>query len=133
MVTSRRENWPMATVRKLLLIVFNPSEAVSCLRSRYWKTNPTAEEQADFERLADELGYLPLGLTLASSYMQSNTFTPGRYLEKWKQEDQKLLNFIGDDDEPNRSLVGAFNVSYKQHVGNIGCHRVAKELRNRES
>ena len=112
LVASRRENWPTSTVRKLRLDVFNPSEAVSCLRSRYWKTDPTVQEKADFKRLAHELGYLPLGLTLASSYMRRNAFTPGRYLEKWEQEQQKLLNFVGDDDE--RSVIGAFNVSYGQ-------------------
>jgi hypothetical protein len=103
---------PKATVGKLRLDVFNPGEAVTCLRSRYWKPDPTEEEQADFKRLAAELGYLPLGLTLASSYMQSNTFTPSRYLEKWEQEQQKLLNFIGDDDE--RSVIAASRLSYEQ-------------------
>jgi tetratricopeptide (TPR) repeat protein len=118
LVTSRRENWPTATVRKLRLDFFNPSEAVSCLRSRYWniKTDSTDEEQADlqadFKRLADKLGYLPLGLTLASSYMKSYRRTPGLYLEKWEEEQQKLLNFIGDDDK--RSVIGAFKVSYEQ-------------------
>jgi hypothetical protein len=114
LVTSRREDWPRATARKLPLKVFNSSEAVACLRSRYWKADPTDEERADFERLADELGHLPLGLTLASSYMELRRITPGRYLEDWKQKHQKLLTFVGNDDEPNRSLLAAFNVSYEQ-------------------
>jgi tetratricopeptide (TPR) repeat protein len=126
LATTRREDWPSATVRKLQLNVFNRTEAVSCLRSRYWKSEATGEDLVGFEKLADQLGYLPLGLTLASSYMESRRITPGRFLEDWKEKHQTLLGF-GDDTEANRSLLAAFKVSYDQlsPAAVVLCHQLA--------
>ena len=46
-ITSRRDDWPTGSVRKLPLDVFTPEEARACLRSRYWKTEVSARELAD--------------------------------------------------------------------------------------
>ncbi len=48
MITSRREDWPVGTVHKLPLDVFTPDEAEACLRSRYWKPEPSAGELSGF-------------------------------------------------------------------------------------
>ena len=127
LVTTQRKDWPRATVQKLELKVFNPTEAVSSLRSRYWKSEATGDDLADFEKLADQVGYLPLGLTLASSYMGNYRITPGRYLADWKQKHQKVLNFVGDDTEVNRSLLTVFKVSYDQlsPAAVVLCHWLA--------
>ena len=113
-VTSRREDWPKASVRKLRLGVFSLNEAVNCLLSRYWKSEPSAAELADFEQLAEELGRLPLALTLAASYMESHAFSPKRYLAKWREKDATLLDFDAEGVEHDRSLQAAFKVSYDQ-------------------
>ena len=81
LVTSRREDWPRSTVRKVPLHLFTIEEARACLLSRYWKSEPPVEETADFDRVATELGFLPLALVLAASYMDSRRITPARYLE----------------------------------------------------
>jgi hypothetical protein len=114
LVTSWREDWPRASTRKLPLEIFSLEEAVACLRSRYWKSEPTAEELTGFEQLAEKLGRLPLALTLAASYMESRGITPGRYLGMWKEKDEILLNFDADDVDYDRSLLAAFKVSYDQ-------------------
>ena len=77
LVTSRREDWPRSTVRKLPLDLFTIEEARSCLLSRYWKSEPPVDEIADFDRVATELGFLPFALVLAASYMDSRRITPG--------------------------------------------------------
>jgi SEFIR domain len=76
LVTSRREDWPRTTVSKLPLSLFTIEEARTCLLSRYWKPKPPVEETADFDRVAIELGFLPLALVLAASYMDSRRIPP---------------------------------------------------------
>ena len=82
LVTSRREDWPHSTVRKVPLELFTIEEARACLLSRYWKSEPSVEEIADFDRVATELGFLPLALVLAASYMGSRRITPARYMSE---------------------------------------------------
>ena len=64
LITSRRRDWPKGTVSTVPLDLFTLEEARECLRSRYWKKEPSAQELADFDRLAEELGRLPLALAL---------------------------------------------------------------------
>jgi tetratricopeptide (TPR) repeat protein len=113
LITTRREDWPRALMRTLHLETFNLAEAVSFFRSRYWKSAPIPEELRDFEDLADHLGNLPLALTLASSYMESQKKSPRQYLHDWQTKNEQLLNFE-DRVEYNRSLLAAFKVSYEQ-------------------
>jgi hypothetical protein len=113
-ITSRRDDWPAGSVRKLPLDVFTPEEARACLRSRYWKTEPSARDLADFDRVADELGYLPLALALAASYMDSRRIAPARYLEVWKEKHDAILGFSAEDLDYDRSLLAAFQLSYSQ-------------------
>ena len=112
LVTSRREDWPRSTVRKLPLDLFTIEEARACLLSRYWKSEPPVEEIADFDRVATELGFLPLALVLAASYMESRRITPARYMTEWKQKHDTLLGFTAGDVEQGRSLLAAFKLSY---------------------
>ena len=51
-ITSRRDDWSKATVRKLSLELFTIEEARACLLSRYWKPEPSADELAGFENVA---------------------------------------------------------------------------------
>ena len=70
------------------------------------------EEIADFDRVATELGFLPLALVLAASYMDSRRITPARYMVEWKQKHDTLLGFTAEDVEQGRSLLAAFKLSY---------------------
>ena len=111
-VTSRREDWPRSTVHKVPLDLFTLEEARACLLSRYWKSDPPAKEIADLDRVATELGLLPLALVLAASYMDSRRITPARYMDEWKQKDDTFLGFTSEDVEEGRSLLAAFKLSY---------------------
>ena len=111
-VTSRRADWPKGTVQQLPLNLFTADEARACLRSRYWKREPSDEELAGFERVARELGCLPLALAIAASYMESRSITPERYLQEWGQKRDALLDFLAEDLDYDRSLIAAFRVSY---------------------
>lgn len=113
-ITSRRDDWPKATVYTLTLDLFTPEEARACLRSRYWKAEPSTQELADFDRVADELGHLPLALALAGSYMYSSRISPARYLEEWREKHDRLLAFSAPDVDYDRSLLAAFELSYSQ-------------------
>ena len=111
-ITSRRRDWPKGTVSTVPLDLFTPEEARECLRSRYWKKEPSAQELADFDRLAIELGRLPLALALAASYMESQSIPPARYLAAWKQKHEALLKFSGEDLDNGRSILATFQLSY---------------------
>ncbi|MGA2938650.1 MAG: tetratricopeptide repeat protein [Syntrophobacteraceae bacterium] len=111
-ITSRRDDWPIGIVRRLPLDLFTPEEARACLVSRYWKEKPSPRELADFDRVAEELGRLPLALALAASYMESRRIAPGRYLAEWKEKREKLLDFSAADVDYPRSLLTAFKISF---------------------
>ncbi len=113
-ITSRRDDWPTGIVRRLPLDLFTPEEARACLLSRYWKEKPSPSELADFDRVAEELGRLPLALALAASYMGSRRIAPGQYLAEWKEKHEKLLDFSAADVDYPRSLLTAFKVSFDQ-------------------
>ena len=112
LITSRHRDWPKGIVSTVELNLFTPAEARECLRSRYWKKEPSAQELADFDRLAEELGRLPLALALSASYMESQSIPPARYLVAWKGKHDALLKFSGDDFDSGRSLLGTFQLSY---------------------
>ncbi|MGA2028239.1 MAG: tetratricopeptide repeat protein, partial [Syntrophobacteraceae bacterium] len=111
-ITSRRDDWPTGIVRKLPLDLFTPEEARACLLSRYWKEKPSPGELTDFDRVAQELGLLPLALAVAASYMKWRRIAPGRYLAEWKEKHEKLLDFSAPDVDYPRSLLTAFKVSF---------------------
>ena len=113
-ITSRRDDWSKATVRKLPLELFTIEEARACLLSRYWKPEPSADELAGFENVANELGFLPLALVLAASYMESRKITPLRYLKDFREKRDQLLDFSAKDVDYDRSLLAAFRLSYDQ-------------------
>ena len=46
LITSRRRDWPKGTVSTVPLDLFTLEEARECLRSRYWKQKPSAQELA---------------------------------------------------------------------------------------
>jgi tetratricopeptide (TPR) repeat protein len=114
LITSRRDDWPKGIVRKLSLGLFTPEEARACLVSRYWKPKPPARELADLDRVAGELGFLPLALALAASYMESRSIGPAQYLAAWKEKRDALLDFSAEDVDYDRSLLAAFTVSFGQ-------------------
>ena len=111
-ITSRRRDWPKGTVNPVSLDLFTPEEARECLHSRYWKKEPSAQELSDFDRLAQELGRLPLALALSASYMEWQSIPPARYLVAWKEKHDALLKFSGDDLDNGRSLLTTFQLSY---------------------
>jgi len=48
-------------------------------------------DQADFERLADELGYLPLALDQAAAYMQYTAINPAAYLDRLRRYPARMF------------------------------------------
>lgn len=79
LVTSRRSDWPPElNVNVLPLHVFQPQESVGFLRARLGHE----ETESDLMRLADKLGYLPLALELASSYIRVAEVTVSHYLKE---------------------------------------------------
>ncbi len=117
LITSRRDDWPRGTAVQLPLDVFSPDEARACLLSRYWKTEPSERELADFDGVARELGFLPLALVLAAGYMESRRITPGRYLEVWQEKRDSLLAYSSEALDYDRSLLAAFELSSSQLDG----------------
>ena len=88
LVTSRRAEWPSTVnVRTLSLDVLTP-EASSQLLRRYVPQNGT---DAELRAIGETLGYLPLALHLAGSYMDyfrdADFGQPARYLEQLSSDE----------------------------------------------
>ncbi|MBV9790097.1 MAG: tetratricopeptide repeat protein, partial [Chloroflexi bacterium] len=107
-VTSRRQQWsPALGVQALHIEVLPRPESIALLR----KFRPDlAEDDADLNAIAAELGDLPLALHLAGSFLQKyrHAITPAQYLERLRKPT------ILDD----RSLRAA-DISPTKHVQHV--------------
>jgi tetratricopeptide (TPR) repeat protein len=79
LVTSRRSDWHSDIKLELLALnLFQPQEAVSFLRIRLGNDEP----EGNLSLLAEKLGYLPLALELAASYIRVAEIPISDYLKE---------------------------------------------------
>ncbi|HEV2546015.1 MAG TPA: tetratricopeptide repeat protein [Stellaceae bacterium] len=118
LLTSRRAVWPPALgVQPLPLGVLSRGASVALLR----KHRPDlSEDDPDLAAIAEELGYLPLALHLAGSYLQKYRHSPiGRpvtYLAELRRPDLlDHLSLVGGDYSPTgheRHVANTFGLSF---------------------
>ncbi len=92
-ITSRYSRWSGA-VRSQQLGLLEPQQAKQFLLERtaaHRVETDSDEEMA--ERLAKELGYLPLALEQAAAYIAGNQYSLAEYVEEWENERQKVLEW----------------------------------------
>jgi len=89
LITSRFTAWS-AAVQSIHVHVLDPVPARELLLRRSGLPD-TPENQAAADRLATELGYLPLALEQAAAYIQQQRWTLDRYLERFAQYRAVLL------------------------------------------
>lgn len=88
-LTTRQRYWP--TKFKVLSIdLMNEEEAISLVKSLL-ERNLEIKEKNSIKKLVKILGYLPLALAQAATYIQQNKITIGDYLEIYKNYEQALL------------------------------------------
>jgi len=113
--------WPPAGGGHLLLTSQNPAwrgvaatisvgeldhgEAISFLRQR-----TGSSEQLPIERLAAELGDLPLALEQAAAYLEANSTPPGEYVRLLRERTAELLSFGQPVNYP-RTVASTWSVS----------------------
>ncbi len=89
LITSRRAiGWHR--VGRPLSLTTLPADAATDLLMQIASPGENPE-QTDFERLADELGYLPLALEQAAAYMQSTAITPAAYLDRLRRYPARMF------------------------------------------
>ncbi|MEM6427759.1 MAG: tetratricopeptide repeat protein [Deinococcota bacterium] len=93
LITSRASNWHGVVNADLPMQVWDEEEALAFLRKRLKR------DDADYAELAEELGYLPLSLAHAASYMDSNGCSVAEYL-------QLYCDYRADLNEENNPLHG---------------------------
>jgi len=88
LITSRRATGWHRTARPLPLAPLPPDAAVDMLTQII---NPGNPDQADLERLAAELGHLPLALEQAAAYIQNTAITPAAYLDRLRRYPARMF------------------------------------------
>ena len=89
LITSRRATGWHRVGRPLPLATL-PAEAATDLLMQITDRGGDCD-QADYERLADELGYLPLALEQAAAYMQYTAITPAAYLDRLRRYPARMF------------------------------------------
>lgn len=90
LVTSQNPNWDSAM--RIPLKPFSKEEAIE-----YFEKKLNVEEMESAAELADELGFLPLALSLAQAYIDSNGRNCKYYLKLFKTRSKELLNTMPSD------------------------------------
>lgn len=88
LITSRRATGWHRVARPLPLATLPPDAAVDMLSQII---NPGDPDQAALERLAGELGYLPLALEQAAAYIQYTAITPAAYLDRLRRYPARMF------------------------------------------
>ena len=95
-ITSRYKRWS-GTIKLQQLDLLEPEQARQFLLERTaGRRSETQEDKANAEKLAKELGYLPLALEQAGAYIAHNSMTFGDYLGKWQNEKKKVLEWCNE-------------------------------------
>ncbi|RCG22822.1 tetratricopeptide repeat protein [Sphaerisporangium album] len=89
LITSRHATGWHRVARPLPLALLPPDAALDLLTRI---TNPSDDaDRAVFERLAAELGYLPLALEQAAAYIQHAAITPAAYLDRLRRYPARMF------------------------------------------
>jgi hypothetical protein len=86
LITSQSPNWSALARRRIALEHMSQDDAVALLRRRL----PAREDQA-LAQIAEQLGWLPLALEQAASYMRGTQCPPGRYLRQLSRRFSETL------------------------------------------
>jgi len=115
MLITTRYNGPRVTGQKRRVVhveVFNPTEAVSFIRDRL--ADNDMEELADdrIEELCEELGWLPLGLSISTSVMMRRRVPCSRFASQLA-ENKNHRDLLGEPDPDNypRSLADVWTTT----------------------
>ncbi len=97
LITSRRSDWPITSgLRPLALEVFTKEESLAFLKSALQKR---ADKDDELNTLSERLGHLPLGLELASRYLNGHRrLKVSEYLEQAQEalEHVSMKNWRAD-------------------------------------
>ncbi len=130
LVTSRRSDWlPTLGLHSIPLNLFTPAESLDFLQHAL---NKRKDSDADLHTLAERLGHLPLGLELASRYLNGHLrLNVSEYLTQakaalehpsmnaWRRD---MLGLTATQHDTN--LLGTFTLSW-QELSSVGGGRVA--------
>ena len=110
-ITSRYMRWG-AAVRPRRLGLFEAEEAKRFLleRTKARRIETDSDEELA-EKLAKELGYLPLALEQAGAYIAHNGCSMAEYLKEWEEEREKVLEWY---DEREMQYDAAVAVTYER-------------------
>ena len=112
LVTSRNPVWG-AICQKVEIHVMTPPEATTLLRRRV-PTIGAAEAMA----LAQELGFLPLALEQAASYMERTGALPAAYLHRFRSRRKQMLA-SGTDLAYGGNIDSAWSLALSQLTGQV--------------
>ena len=95
-ITSRYSRWS-GSVSSQQLDLLEPQQAKQFLldRTAAHRIKTDSDEEAA-EKLAKELGYLPLALEQAAAYIANNQCSLAEYIEEWENERQKVLKWYDE-------------------------------------
>ena len=95
-ITSRYSRWS-GSVKARQLGLLEPQEAKQFLLERTADHRvKTDSDEVAAEKLAKELGYLPLALEQAAAYIANNKCSLAEYIEEWENERQKVLKWYDE-------------------------------------
>jgi len=92
LITSRLSRWPL-NMPHLPLDLFSAEEAVHYLMTRVTEHQHEAVNEAHARKLAEELGYLPLALEQAASFLTKVSCSFEQYREYLRDARPKLLSY----------------------------------------
>jgi hypothetical protein len=92
LVTSRLGRWPI-NLTHLPLELLPPQDAVHYLQARVAKEGHHAGDETTAQQLAEELGYLPLALEQAASYILELRWSFDKYRERFHEARPELLSY----------------------------------------
>jgi tetratricopeptide (TPR) repeat protein len=120
LITTRRATGWHQVARVLPLAALPPDAAVDLLAQ---VIGPDRDpDQADLERLAAELGHLPLALEQAAAYIQRTAITPGAYLDRVRRYPARMFAASAEshaDGEPDdqRTIARIWQLSLEAITG----------------
>ena len=92
LITSRLSRWPI-NVSQLPLDLFSAEQAARYLLARVSEQRHEAGNEEQARKLAEELGYLPLALEQAGSFIVELKWTFERYQAAFREARPELLNY----------------------------------------
>jgi len=92
-ITSRYRQWSAIALQRSLGFLETKEAKQFLLERTAEKRIETQSDEEAAEKLAKELGYLPLALEQAAAYIVNNKCSLAEYIEEWENERQKVLKW----------------------------------------